>query len=119
MEGWLAGYGKAWESQDPDQLHSLFSDDAAYEETPFDRHMRGIDEIREYWATGGEFQREIEFRYEVLATDPAIARWWATYLRTQDGGRSKLDGIFLLEFDDKGRCTSLKEWWHAHPRPSF
>jgi len=26
--------------------------------------------------------------------------------------KTKLDGIFLIELDMSGKCTSLREWWH-------
>jgi len=26
--------------------------------------------------------------------------------------KTKLDGIFLIELDAGGKCTSLREWWH-------
>jgi len=46
-------------------------------------------------------------------------RWWSAYTRIRDGQRVRLDGVFLLEFDGDGRCTRLREWWHADETPAF
>jgi hypothetical protein len=120
LAAWLEAYGKAWESQDPDAAAAIFAPVATYQETPFDEPMRGREAIRQYWTTGSEYQRDVSFGYEILTVDPAIAHWWVSYLAVKrDDEPTKVDGIFLLEFDEEGLCTSLREWWHAHPRPSF
>lgn len=119
LRRWLDAYGRAWETRDPDAAVELFAEDASYRETPFDEPMRGREAIRRYWSQVPEHQRDIEFGYEVLSARPALARWWASYIAVALGEPTKLDGIFLLEFDPEGRCSSLREWWHAHPRPSF
>ncbi|MGH2652286.1 MAG: nuclear transport factor 2 family protein [Actinomycetota bacterium] len=119
MGAWLAAYGKAWETQDPDAAVALFTPEATYQEKPFDEPMRGREAIREYWATGAGHQREVRFDSRILSVEPAVGHWWASYTATATGELTKLDGIFLLEFDDEGLCTSLREWWHATPRPSF
>jgi uncharacterized protein (TIGR02246 family) len=121
LERWLAAYGQAWETKDPEAAVRLFSEDATYQETPFDEPMRGREAIRAYWAQVPEHHREISFGSEVLYVDgsPGIAHWWASYTNVKTGEPTKLDGIFLLEFDDSGLCRSLREWWHADPAPAL
>jgi hypothetical protein len=97
----------------------LFSQDATYQEIPFREAMRGRDAIHEYWSHVPKYQRDISFGYEVLVAEPAIVHWWATYKAIRTDDPTKLDGIFWLEFDDAGLCSSLREWWHADPAPSF
>ena len=36
VQNWLDEYGRAWVNGDPDQVVQLFSETAAYRETPFD-----------------------------------------------------------------------------------
>jgi hypothetical protein len=32
------------------------------------------------------------------------------------GGANELNSVFVLQFDDAGRCTSLREWWHVRQK---
>jgi SnoaL-like domain len=118
LEGWLARYGRAWENADPDAAAALFTEDATYRETPFDEVLTGRDAIRRYWQEIPDTQRDISFGWEVVATEPVVVRWRASYLRLRDRRRITLDGVFLLEFDDpSGLCRRLREWWHGDPAP--
>ena len=113
LQAWLDAYGRAWEQMDPDAAAALFADDATYQETPFDQPMRGREAIREYWRGVPEAQRDIRFEHEVLAADGdrGIAWWRARFLRVPTSADVTLDGIFVLAFDEDGRCSSLREWW--------
>jgi hypothetical protein len=79
--------------------------------------MTGRDAIRSYWQREVvDAQEDISFGWEIVHPDPepAVVRWRASYVRTEDGRRFTLDGVFLLEFDPgSGLCHSLREWWHA------
>jgi ketosteroid isomerase-like protein len=121
VEGWLERYGRAWETRDPAAAVELFTEDAEYREKPFDDSMRGHSAIDRYWSEIPETQRDIAFESEVLAVteERAIVRWWASYENIRTGEPTRLDGVFLLEFADDGRCRSLREWWHAYPEPAF
>lgn len=121
LEAWLHRYGRAWEGRDPSAAVELFAGDATYQETPFEEPMRGREAIRAYWSAVPESQSEIVFAWETLDAegDRAIVHWWASYERLREGGRTRLDGIFVLEFDESGLCRLLREWWHADPAPAF
>jgi SnoaL-like domain len=115
LEDWLARYGREWETGDPESAVALFTEDATYRETPFDLVITGRDAIRRYWQEIPDTQRDISFGWEVVATEPAVVRWRASYLRLRDRRRVTLDGVFLLEFHEpSGRCRTLREWWHVH-----
>jgi hypothetical protein len=98
---------------------ALFTEDATYRETPFEEVMTGRGAIRAYWqAEVADRQDEISFGSDILSLegDRAFVRWWVSYLRTRDGERFRLDGIFALDFEPAtGLCRSLREWWHADP----
>jgi ketosteroid isomerase-like protein len=47
---WLASYGNAWTSRDPEAAASLYADDATYLVTPFDEPLCGRAAMYEYWA---------------------------------------------------------------------
>jgi len=60
-----------------------FTEDAAYQETPFDEPLRGRSAIFEYWSDVPRSQDRIRFGYEILAVteDMGIAQWWASFVR--------------------------------------
>jgi hypothetical protein len=114
FETWLDAYGRAWETQDPGAAAELFTEDAAYHETPFAEPMRGRAEIVEYWSDVPRTQQDVSFDYEILATTETggVAHWRASFLRLPANDPVELDGIFLVELDADGRCTEFREWWH-------
>jgi ketosteroid isomerase-like protein len=111
---WLAGYGRAWETCDAEAAAELFSDAAIYAWGPFDE-LRGREAIRERWSQATADQRNVRFRWEVLgAIGPTVvARWGCEFSIARGARRAKLDGIFLIELERDGRCTSFREWWAA------
>ncbi|HVY66217.1 MAG TPA: nuclear transport factor 2 family protein [Gammaproteobacteria bacterium] len=117
VEKWLAGYERAWETRDAARAAELFTPDAAYHETPFDAPKAGQAGIHEYWATVTADQRDIDFKSQVLSVSgrTGVAHWSATFTSAATGARMELDGVFVLTFDDKGRCSELREWWQLRP----
>jgi ketosteroid isomerase-like protein len=119
LRSWLEELGRGWETHDVDRFAAVFSADAVYSENPFDDPMVGTDAIREYAGLAAQHQRDVSFGFEIVSVSPAVVRWWASYVKVANGEQTRVDGVFLLEFGDDGRCTSLREWWHADPSPSF
>lgn len=119
LEQWLSDYKTAWESRDADLAARLFTSDASYREQPFEAPELGDDGIRKYWSQATADQRDIRFRFSILAEDGrmGIAHWRAEFTRVSSGVLVELDGVFLLEFADDGRCRDLKEWWHVKSTP--
>ena len=111
---WLDAYGRAWRERNPQAAAELYAEGGTYQVTPFLEPMRGREAIRVYWNEVTATEKDISFSYEILvATEKfGIARWRASFARTPPGLKTKLDGIFLIELDMSGKCTSLREWWH-------
>jgi len=114
LEAWLDQYEAAWESRDAAAAGRLFSTDARYYETPFDEPRKGRAGIEEYWRTVTANQRDVQFESEPIAvTGNTGVAHWSVKLRLQSTGETlEMDGIFVLEFDDAGLCSTLREWWH-------
>ena len=115
---WLARYEAAWETRDADKAASLFTPDATYQEMPFDAPIEGAARIREYWARVTADQRDVDFTSKPIMVDDGIgvAEWSATFRTSSTGATIELNGVFVLQFDDAGRCTSLREWWHVRQK---
>ena len=77
--------------------------------------MQGRSAISEYWSTVTADQRDIDFRYEVIAVNggTGVAHWSAVFRLQSTGERVGLDGVFVLSFNATGQCTVLHEWWQA------
>ena len=56
---WLGVYGRAWETRDPQAAAHLFTEEATYQETPFDKPMRGLSAIMDYWSEVPRNQEQI------------------------------------------------------------
>lgn len=113
--GWLEKYGQAWRNGDAHAVVHLFSEDARYEETPFDEPMIGRDAIRRYWDEGANrSQRDVSFAFQIITVkgNTGSARWQASFYRVPSGMRVELDGVLTAEFADDGKCRSFREWWH-------
>jgi hypothetical protein len=119
FEAWLEAYGRAWQSNDPEEVAALF-EDAAYHPNPFGEPWRGRQAIVDAWVEDPESQDDVGFRHEVLAVAETIgiARWWVSYIRHVPATiRVEGDGIFMVTFDREGRCTEFREWFLTHDRP--
>ena len=115
FDAWLRAYGRAWEEGDADAAAALFAPDAAYHETPFATPMVGRAAIYEYWRAGaGQSQRDVQFNFTILnlSERTGLAHWTASFLRLPSGRPVRLDGILAATFDDEGRCSLFREWWH-------
>ncbi len=115
LETWLQKYGAAWAARDAAAAGTLFTADATYHEVPFDPVKQGRAAIQDYWKTVTADQSDIKFDSKVIAIkdNTGVAHWKATFKVQSTGATIALDGVFVLEFDEKGLCKSLREWWHV------
>lgn len=115
LTDWLARYRTAWETRDPDAASKLFTENATYREKPFDAPKAGRSGVREYWAQVTADQRDVQFTSDAIAVhgNTGVAHWHAKFKLASVGATIELDGVFVLEFDASGLCSSLREWWHV------
>lgn len=115
LEGWLARYGAAWEARDAKAAGPLFTADARYHEMPFDEPKKGREGIEAYWRDVTKDQRDVHFESKVIAVNgnTGVAHWSANFRVESTGAKVELDGVFVLEFDAAGQCSTLREWWHV------
>lgn len=113
---WMGKYGQAWEARDAKAAVELYAEKGTYQVTPFVDPMRGRQAILEYWTHVAQTEENIQFGYEILAVTPehGIARWWASFVIVPQQLKTRLEGIFVIVLDDRGKCLQLREWWHKH-----
>lgn len=107
---WVEGYRKAWLSNDPDDVRSLFTDDAVYEFQPNDPEaLHGADAIVDYWVKEPDTPGEHEFEWHDLPAESQVVQGVTTY----DDGKRRLvyDNLWVLDLADDGRARHFTEWY--------
>jgi hypothetical protein len=115
---WLAAYGKAWETYDPQAIGDLFSADAAYYYHPYDEPTRGREAIVANWLENRDPEERYKGEYQpvVVEGNRAAAQGQSRYF-AEDGKtlEREYSNLFLLTFDDDGRCSEFREWYSKLP----
>jgi hypothetical protein len=116
---WLGNYVSAWKSYDPQAIGDLFSQDAAYYYTPYGEPLRGRDAIIADWLKNPDAPGTYDGQYHPIAVEgnTAVANGRSYYFEA-DGKTPKreFDNIFVLRFDDEGRCAEFREWFMEKPQ---
>jgi hypothetical protein len=106
---WVEGYIKAWNSNDPEDIGRLFSDNAKYYTAPFRRPWTGRHGIISGWLDRKDEPDDFEFRYEVLGVSQkkGFVRGWTKYIK----GNRDYSNLWVIQLDDENRCDEFIEWW--------
>jgi hypothetical protein len=114
---WLAAYVKAWKSYSPEAIGALFTEDATYSYYPFEEPVRGREAIVASWLNQQDPPGTYDASYAPIAVDGniAVAQGRSRYFKdsTQKQLTKQWDNVFVIEFDDRGRCRSFSEWFVA------
>jgi limonene-1,2-epoxide hydrolase len=115
LEAWIEGYRTAWESRDSDAVITLFTPEATYRSNIFEEPHRGHDGIRAYWDSVTEAQSGVSVRMgRPFADGQRVTVEFWTNMKVA-GDEVTLPGCLLLDFDESGLCTRLREYWHFEP----
>jgi len=134
----MAAYKRVWEGQDSEGFAALFVPDGQYWNTPF-QVQDSFEKRAAYWDRI-KLQDNIRLDYDILSETDAggVAHWhveyqvaseelfeiWAKSTGTGLPDRQPgdplpwmvLDGILTSKFDEHGRATEVRIWWHSNPR---
>jgi SnoaL-like domain len=109
----LNTYIRAWETQDPALIVTIFTPAATYHERVLGEPIPDRNAIREYWKTKVA-RDQANIRCELLSLyldgDTAIAEWEAQFDDLAQGVRKRMREIAVLEFDGP-LIASLREYW--------
>ena len=113
VERWVDGYERAWRTAGTDRLGDLFSPDASYLASPWAPPVEGLSAIARFWEDEREGPDEpFTMAREILAVDgtTAVVRVSVDY----DGGQAtpaqRWRDLWVIVFDDEGRCVAFEEW---------
>jgi ketosteroid isomerase-like protein len=117
VQRWVAGYEAAWRTPGTDTLRTLFAESAQYMHSPYAEPITGLGAIAQMWEAEREGPDEVfTLETEVVAVegDTAIVRAQVFYGKPV---RQEYRDLWVVQFDEKGRCTSFEEWpfWPGKP----
>jgi ketosteroid isomerase-like protein len=107
---WIEGYKKAWESNAPDDIRALFTEDATYAYHPGDEPVRGIDAIVQSWIESADAPGDYTFEFEVLSDDGELA-FVQGVTDYSDSGDAVYDNLWVIRFAPDGRARAFTEWY--------
>jgi ketosteroid isomerase-like protein len=125
VERWLAAHDEAWRSGDPAAIGELFAEDGVYHLGPFEGPWRGMDgplrgrpAIVAGWLAGTDLTERFTATSELLAIDGrrAVVARVMTYLTGTDEPAERYGSVWVIDFDDAGRCVDYQEWFVADER---
>lgn len=108
-------YIKAWETQDPDLIVTIFTEDATYHERVLEAPIPDRDAIREYWGTkvvASQANIKCELLNVYLDGSTAIAEWEAQFDDVVQGVRKRMREIAVLDFRGQ-QIAALREYWSS------
>jgi hypothetical protein len=117
---WLDRYVAAWRSYDRDEIGALFGEDAVYRFHPWDdasEALHGREAIVADWLEEPDAPGswEAEYRPWALGGDRAVALGVSRYLATDGAAEAVFHNVFLLRFDEAGRCTEFTDVYMRRP----
>ncbi|MGN9843561.1 nuclear transport factor 2 family protein [Nonomuraea sp. H19] len=107
---WIEGYMRAWNSNHPDDISALFTEDAAYYTEPYGAPWRGREQIVANWLDRQDRPGETTFEWHPVCVveDVSVIQGVTTY---PDNTYSNL---WVIRFVPDGRCREFTEWWMRH-----
>ena len=109
LDGWMAGYVAAWESNDPEAIASLFTEDAVYDPQVGGRPWSGRDGVVAGWLESADPPGGWRFTWQPLVEtdDVAIITGETHY---DDPPRSYRN-LWEIHFAGDSRCRRFVEWY--------
>jgi ketosteroid isomerase-like protein len=109
----LGVYIRAWETQDPDLIVTIFTSSATYHERVLEDPIPGREAIRRYWQSKVvRAQANIQCRLlnVYVDGDTVIAEWEAEFDDLAQEVRKRMREIAVLVFEGR-LIASLREYW--------
>jgi ketosteroid isomerase-like protein len=109
---WVAGYVAAWESNDPEQVGALFSDDAVYLTAPDAEPRRGREQIVAGWLEDLDEPGTWSFDWKILHEDDGFV---VVQGKTEYPAEKDYLNLWIVRLDGDGRATEFTEWYMPRP----
>lgn len=115
LDEWMAGYLRAWDSNDPSDIRALFTEDAVYRNEPFTTPFTGLAAIVAEWLRRRDESGSYTFEWTPLTVtgEVAVITGEARYATGVT-----YSNLWVIRLGDDGRATEFTEWWMDQSKPS-
>ena len=110
VRAWVGRYVSAWESNEPEEISALFTDDAEYYPEPFRQPWRGHREIVENWLARMDEPGDASFAGQPLSITDEVA---VIQGKTVYADRT-YSNLWVIRLDASGRAREFTEWYMDH-----
>ena len=111
---WVAAYRRAWESNDPDEIRALFTEDGDYLTGPFADPWHGHDTIVAKWLEYADAPGDTTFSSTVIGVDGDTGFVEGLTEYPED---NIFANLWVIEFASDGRARRFTEWYMKRPQP--
>ncbi len=111
---WVGGYERAWRAGDVGAVERLFTEDARYRRSPYEKSEVGHAAIRAFW-------REDEGQPFTMTAEPVAVEGRTAVVRLEvhygEPDNHEYRDLWVLRFADDGRVDDFEEWayWPGAP----
>ena len=112
---WMDAYLTAWESNEPDDIRALFTENAVYYTEPWTEPWRGVDAIVAGWLDRRDEPGDHTFDWSPLVVTDDV--WVVQGVTTYPGGK-RYSNMWVIRAGDGGRAQEFTEWWMDQATPS-
>jgi hypothetical protein len=111
FERWLDVFGRAWETNDPQDVGALVPESCEWHSGPFSEVFRDRQTLVDHWISTVNSQDDIKTSYEILSVEDGrgICRYRASHLQHKTALVTE-DMILIVRLDDQARCVEFQEW---------
>lgn len=112
---WMQAYERAWESNEPEDIRALFTDDALYFTEPWIEPWRGVDAIVAGWLERKDEPGNHTFTWSPLVVTDDV---WVVQGTTAYASGRTYSNLWVIRPGGEGRAAEFTEWWMDQSRPS-
>lgn len=105
---WIGLYRTAWESNEPEDIRALFTEDAEYRTEPYAPAWTGHEAIIDGWLEAADEPGETTFEWELLGEQDGTA---FVQGRTVYAGGPTYANLWVVRLAGDGRASSFTEWY--------
>jgi hypothetical protein len=107
---WVERYERAWRTPGTAEISALFTTDAIYLHSPYEKPVVGVDAICRMWEEDRDGPNEVfTLSTKVVAVDDQTAVVRAE-VRYGQPVRQAYRDLWILQFEADGRCSWFEEW---------
>lgn len=114
IETWISLYRRAWDSNDPDDIRALFTEDASYRTEPFAEPWDGHLEIVEGWLDAQDEPGAVSFEWRIAGRDQ-LTYFVEGITDYRDG--PTYSNLWVIKLAEDGRAEEFTEWWMEQDSP--